>query len=74
MRIPPTFMSKDNTSILVGLFFIGVLVFNFPLITIYGKGQTLFGLPATLAYFFLAWIALILLVYIWVEKKGKNKR
>ncbi len=59
---------------LVGLFFLAVLAFNFPLISIFGKGRSVFGFPILYVYFFVVWVVLVAMVYFWVEKKSKNQR
>ncbi|MEO1514661.1 MAG: hypothetical protein AAFV95_06600 [Bacteroidota bacterium] len=67
-------MTSDRTSMLIGLFFVAVLLFNFPLLSIFGERSTSAGFPMLYIYFFLVWGVLIALIYFWLEKKKKNKR
>lgn len=67
-------MSKDRTTMLIGIFFLAVLVFNFPLISIFGEERSLWGFPLLYIYFFIVWVVLIALVYFWVERQDKDHR
>jgi threonine/homoserine/homoserine lactone efflux protein len=53
---------------LVCIFLLGVVLFNFPVLAVFNVGATLFGIPILFAYLFLAWAAVILLIYLAVEK------
>lgn len=53
---------------LVCIFFLGVVLFNFPVLALFNVGATLFGVPLLFAYLFLAWAALILLMYLAIER------
>ena len=46
---------------LVGLFMLGCLLFNYPLIILFNVRATLFGVPLLYAYLFAAWALLIVL-------------
>jgi hypothetical protein len=46
---------------LVGLFLLGCLVFNFPLLALFNVGAMVFGIPLLYAYLFCAWASLIAL-------------
>ena len=46
---------------LVGLFFLGMLLFNFPLLYLFNQPTTVFGIPILYLYLFLAWWVIILL-------------
>ncbi len=52
---------------LVALFFLGVLLFDYPLIALFNRQASVFGVPLLYAYLFLAWAALILLIALSVE-------
>jgi len=47
---------------LVGLFLLGCLLFNYPLLTLFNVRATVLGIPALYAYLFCAWALLIALV------------
>ncbi len=55
---------------LVGLFLLGCLLFNYPLLALFNVRATLFGVPLVYAYLFAAWALLIALVAIVVEREG----
>ncbi|MDD5295896.1 MAG: hypothetical protein PHU46_03190 [Rhodocyclaceae bacterium] len=44
---------------LVVLFFLGLVAFNFPVLGLFEKGGTVFGVPVLYAYAYGAWAALI---------------
>lgn len=53
---------------LICIFLLGVVLFNFPMLALFNVGATLFGIPLLFAYLFLAWAALILLMYLVIER------
>ena len=53
---------------LVGLFLLGCLLFNFPLLALFNVRATLFGIPMLYAYLFTAWALLIALVALIMER------
>ena len=53
---------------LICIFLLGVVLFNFPILALFNIGETLFGIPVLFAYLFLAWAALILLMYLAIER------
>jgi hypothetical protein len=55
---------------LAALFLLGLLLFNYPLLAVFNVPGTLFGIPVLYAYFFLAWVALIALMALVVERRG----
>ncbi len=66
-------MAKDKTYKLLGLFLLALLLFNFPILSLFGRGKPLGGAIAIFAYIFLAWGAIILFTALIVESKQKNK-
>lgn len=54
---------------LVAVFLIGLLLFNFPLLSLFDRTEPLFGLPPLHVYLFVAWGALIALVA-WIAERG----
>lgn len=63
-------MSSDRNARLTALFFLSLLVFNYPLVQIFGKNRFVLGVPVLYAYLFLVWLALILLIYRAVNKRN----
>ncbi len=53
---------------LVGLFLLGCLLFNYPLLALFNTRATLFGIPLLYAYLFSAWALLIVLVAVIMER------
>ena len=47
---------------LAGLFLLGCLMFNYPLLAVFDMPATILGVPVIYAYLFLAWALLIALV------------
>jgi len=57
-------MAKSSRSAqqLVGLFLLGCLLFNYPLLVLFNVRASVFGIPVLYAYLFAAWALLIALV------------
>ena len=53
---------------LVALAMLGSLLFNFPLLALFNRPGTVFGIPVLYAWIFGAWITLIALMAIAVER------
>jgi hypothetical protein len=47
---------------LVGIFLLGCLLFNYPMIALFNVRATVLGVPLLYAYLFAAWTLLIVLV------------
>jgi hypothetical protein len=53
---------------LAGLFLLGCLLFNFPLLALFNVRATVFGVPLLYAYLFAAWGLVIALVAVIMER------
>ena len=53
---------------LVGLFLLGCLLFNFPLLALFNVRGTVLGVPVVYAYLFGAWALVIALVAVIMER------
>ena len=53
---------------LVGVFLLGCLLFNFPLLALFNVRATLLGIPMLYAYLFAAWALVIVLVAVIMER------
>lgn len=64
-------MNKPNikSQRLVTLFLLGNLLFNYPLLALFNRPDTIFGIPVLYAYVFGAWIVLIILLAAVVERR-----
>jgi hypothetical protein len=54
---------------LVGLFLLGCLMFNYPLITLFDRPELVLGVPVLYAYLFGAWALIIAMVAVIVERR-----
>ena len=57
---------------LLVLFVAGALAFNYPLLALFDHLLLPFGLPLLYLYLFLAWLAVIVLLAVIVEKKDSR--
>ncbi|MEP7262838.1 MAG: hypothetical protein ABI669_16625 [Usitatibacter sp.] len=55
---------------LVGLFLLGCLFFNYPMLALFNANTVVLGVPLVYAYIFAAWALLIVLVAVVVERDG----
>ena len=53
---------------LVALFPLGVALFNFPLLALFDRAATAFGIPVLYVYIFCAWALLIALIALVIER------
>ena len=63
-----TFESKGQR--FVALCMLGMLLFNYPILTLFNVSGTVFGVPVLYAYIFIAWAALIALMALLAESGG----
>lgn len=63
----------EQSQRLVALFALGVLLFSFPLLSLFNISGTVFGVPVLYAYLFAAWAALIVLMILVVERDIERK-
>ncbi len=58
----------QNRSRLIVLFFIGVILFNYPVLSLFSDAKKeIFGIPLLYAYVFTTWALLIILTFITVR-------
>jgi hypothetical protein len=64
-------MTKANVKAprLVALFLLGSLLFNYPLLALFNRPVSVFGVPLLYAYVFGAWLLLIVLLAIIADRK-----
>ncbi len=60
--------STSTTARLAVLFAIGLVAFNYPVIALFDRAATAFGIPVLYVYIFGAWAALIALVAAIIER------
>ena len=56
---------------LVGLFLLGMVLFNYPLLSLFSLKTSLFGMPLLILYIFTAWLFLILLASLAAKTRGQ---
>ena len=56
---------------LIGVFLLGVLLFNFPLLSLFDRPVTVFGLPLLHVALFVIWAGLIGLMA-WIAERGSR--
>jgi hypothetical protein len=56
---------------LVGLFLLGIVLFNYPLLSLFNLKTSIFGMPLLIFYIFTAWVFLILLATMATKTRGQ---
>ncbi len=54
----------------IALFLLGWLLFNYPLLAVFSRHAFIFGIPLLYLYLFSAWLGLIGLMVLVIEKPG----
>ena len=49
---------------LMGVFFLGCVLLNYPLLSLFNRPLILFGIPLLYLYVFAVWTSLIILIYL----------
>lgn len=57
---------------LVGVFLLGCVLFNYPILSLFSRRIALLGIPALYLYVFCAWALLIALIIISVQRRGQS--
>ncbi|MCB0563574.1 MAG: hypothetical protein KDD01_04280 [Phaeodactylibacter sp.] len=65
-------MANDKVFRLLGLFFLALLLFNFPILNLFSQGGSLGSIPVLFVYIFLGWGLLILFTARLVESKPEQ--
>jgi len=60
--------AADPGQRLVALFALGVALFNFPLLALFDRAATAFGIPVLYFYIFCVWALLIALLALVIER------
>ena len=53
-------------------FVLGVVMLNYPFLSIIDKNVTFLGVPLTILYFFIGWPASIFVIYLFAKYLGKT--
>ena len=54
---------------LIALFFLGALLFNYPILSVFSTEGLIFGIPTLYVYIFITWTTLIGLTALVVERR-----
>lgn len=54
---------------LLAFFFVGCLLFNYPLLRLFSQGGLVWGIPVLYVYIFITWTALIGLMMLVIESR-----
>ncbi len=65
-------LGSATRSRLVALFFLGILLLNFPILSLASRELVVAGIPILFAYSFLSWGAIILLIALVAESKERG--
>ncbi|MGD8701810.1 MAG: hypothetical protein PVH26_05195 [Desulfosarcina sp.] len=63
---------KVNGQRLIGLFLVGVLLFNFPLLYLFNQPLLIVGIPILYLYLFIAWALIIVLMLVISRTKAEK--
>ncbi|HTQ00160.1 MAG TPA: hypothetical protein VMN56_12590 [Casimicrobiaceae bacterium] len=61
-------LSTAKSQRLLVLFLVGLMLFNYPLLALFDRAATAFGVPVLYVYIFSAWAALIALLALVIER------
>jgi len=61
--------NEEKGQRLVALFFLGCLLFNYPVLSLFNVAADAFGVPVLYAYLFVTWALLILSMALVVESR-----
>lgn len=63
------YRSRLTTQRLAAVFLLGWLLFNYPVLALFNKAAAVFGIPVLYAYIFIAWLGLIALIALIIERR-----
>ncbi|MCF6289699.1 MAG: hypothetical protein L3J03_01655 [Desulfobacterales bacterium] len=64
---------KPKKELLIALFILGCLAFNYPLLALFSRPSICFGLPTLFLYLFMFWAFFILVLALVMEKRKKTR-
>jgi hypothetical protein len=63
------YRNRLNAQRLAAVFLVGCLLFNYPLLALFNKATAVLGVPLLYAYIFIAWLGIIGLIALIVERR-----
>jgi hypothetical protein len=65
---------KSKSGFLMGLFILGCVLFNYPILTLFNQRVALFGIPLLYLYLFSVWTAIIVGIMLITKVKDTTAR
>jgi TRAP-type C4-dicarboxylate transport system permease small subunit len=65
---------KSKSQLLMGLFLLGCVLFNYPILTLFNRRTTLFGIPLLYLYLFIVWATIIVAIMLITKARKKATR
>jgi hypothetical protein len=65
---------NSKSSLLMGLFLLGCVLFNYPILTLFNLRVAVFGIPLLYLYLFAVWTAIILAIMLITRVRAKAVR
>jgi hypothetical protein len=65
---------KSKSGLLMGLFLLGCVLFNYPILTLFNQRVALFGIPLLYLYLFAVWTAIIVALMLITKVRDKPAR
>lgn len=63
------YRSRLTAQRLAALFLLGCVLFNYPVLALFNRAASVFGVPVLYAWIFAAWLALIAVMAIVIERR-----
>jgi hypothetical protein len=63
------YRSRLTAQRLAALFLLGCVLFNYPVLALFNRAASVFGVPVLYAWIFGAWLALIAVMAVVIEKR-----
>lgn len=64
---------KDIQYLLVGMFFLALLIYNYPILMLFGKGKIFGSLPTAWVFIFVSWTLFIGICYLLIDRKSRTR-
>lgn len=65
---------RSKSGLLIGLFLLGSVLFNYPILTLFNQRVALFGIPLLLLYIFTVWMVLSVAIMLVTKIQGPKAR
>jgi hypothetical protein len=65
---------RSKSQLLMGLFLLGCVLFNYPILTLFNRRIAIFGIPLLYLYLFMAWTVIIVAIMLITKARAKKTR